>query len=388
MENKYSKNFKVINEIGSGSYGRVFKVKDKRDNIIYAMKIIDLTQTTVEEKLKFFNESEIISALDNPCIIKYKESFEEEGKLFLISEYASGGNMKIKLEKAKDKGIKFSDNQILIWLSQMCLGLSHIHSKNIIHRDLKLENILVTFSNSIKISDFGLSVQLPDFNSKANKIVGSELYIAPEVYSNKGYNKSADLWSLGIILYQLATFDIPYESKDDFIKWKLKKVPDYVSKDISDIINQLLQIDPNKRISLDDILDKQCIVDSMSSFNEKASTSLEHKTLLRSTKKEVKNSFALLIQKILNNDLEIEITEKIINIVKNSNFFKKCSGQLDPNIYKSEMHIHTLKKMTKNNIICDECEKEYNDNIVSYFCPKCDYDLCEKCVEIEKKIQK
>lgn len=126
-------------------------------------------------------------------------------------EFADGGDL---TKKVKDQGGKyFSEVQILDWFTQLCLAIKHVHDRKIIHRDLKCQNIFLTKDNRIKLGDFGIARILKKTMEKAKTMVGTPYYISPEIIQGKQYSLMTDIWSLGVVLYELCTLNPPFNAE-------------------------------------------------------------------------------------------------------------------------------------------------------------------------------
>ena len=211
------------------------------------------------------DEIEILKSLNHPDIVKIIEFYGTEDAYYIVNEYCPGGELFDKVENG------LSETQISVIFKQILSGLSYLHSNNIVHRDLKLENILISDIEyvemtkeeyfDIKIIDFG-NARIFDKTISTNSIVGSSYYIAPEVFLKK-YNKECDLWSAGVILYILIVGSPPFDgSSDKQIFTSIKKgIFDKknqrwmnASLDVKDLISKLLVNDPNKRLTANEAL--------------------------------------------------------------------------------------------------------------------------------------
>ncbi len=258
------KNYYVLNKLGNGSFGTVFKVVNKKTGQIRAMKVIkkESVQYQDDDK-KFLKEIEILRSLDHMNIIKIFEYFEDELNYFLITEHISGGELLDFVIKMPS----FNENNIKQIMNQIMYAVSYLHKNSITHRDLKPENILIDDTSkmdylSLKIIDFGTS----NFFTKNKNLklkVGSPYYIAPEVLEGS-YSEKCDIWSCGCILYVLIIGYPPFTAdttKELFSKIKKGKYKiegedwDLVSENAKDLIKKMLNRDYKERISAQECLD-------------------------------------------------------------------------------------------------------------------------------------
>ena len=249
--------FNQIKKIGEGTFGTVELVEHKITGMQRAMKIIKKTNIVNPEKNNeesVLNEFNILKKIDHPNVVKIYEFYSDAENYYLITEYCPGGDLYDATQKEH-----LSEVQVACIMYQILLALNHIHKMKIMHRDLKLENILIYKKEKdglyrIKLCDFGTSHLFKD-GEKEKNIIGSSYYIAPEVF-NQNYNFKCDLWSSGIIMYVLITKKIPFvgQNKKQIRNSILKK--NYISeplkmysKYVQDLVNDLLQKNYEKRIN-------------------------------------------------------------------------------------------------------------------------------------------
>lgn len=154
------------------------------------------------------------------------------------------------------------ENQILDWFTQICLALKHVHDRKIIHRDLKCQNIFLTKNGIIKLGDFGIARVLSNTRENARTMVGTPYYLSPEIIENKPYSFKSDMWSLGVVLYELCALNPPFTGNSlHFLALKIVKgsyspIPSTYSKELKGLVASLLQTDPSKRPTANSILGK------------------------------------------------------------------------------------------------------------------------------------
>ena len=254
-------NYIVIERIGVGSYGRIYKVK--KDNQLYVLKEIPLSKNLDNEKLESVkNEAEILSSLNNKYIVKYYESFQIGLNLYIVMEYCEKGDLCTYMsERQKNKKNNYYFHEDFIWklFIQISIGLYYIHSKKILHRDIKTLNIFLTKELNGKIGDLGVAKVL-EGTSHAITFIGTPYYVSPEMCQNKPYNEKSDIWALGCILYELIAFNHPFTASNQaalFIKilhGNYTPLPENTSKDLSDMVRYILQKNYIKRPSMKDII--------------------------------------------------------------------------------------------------------------------------------------
>ena len=255
-----SKKYKILDKLGSGSFGKVFLAQNKYTKEKVAMKEIKKANKDLLSDGEIKDEIDILKSLDHPDIVRIIESFNTKDSYVLVTEYCEGGELYDQVRN------QLSETQIAVIFKQLLSGLAYLHSHNIVHRDLKLENILIQEIEkskttgedlfNIKIIDFG-TARIFDNKKKPQSIVGSSYYIAPEVLNQK-YGKECDLWSVGVILYMFIVGHAPFDGCDDEeitgnIQKGIYKKDDKrwkkASKEVKDLIQRLLIYNPQKRLT-------------------------------------------------------------------------------------------------------------------------------------------
>ena len=255
-----TKKYKVISRLGDGSYGTVYLAMNLFTRTNVAMKKINKVKENEIDEMEIKNEIDILKKLDHPNIVKILEFYSTEKAYYIITDYCSCGELYNQIKH------QYTENQLAVLFYQLFSGLCYLHANNIVHRDLKLENILIseierdkeTNKNLfwIKIIDFG-TAKIFEKNKSEKAVVGSSYYIAPEVLQ-KHYNEKCDTWSAGVILYMLIVGRAPFDGKDDDeiieniskgeFNSKHRKLVS-ASNEVQDLVKKLLEVDPVQRLS-------------------------------------------------------------------------------------------------------------------------------------------
>ena len=251
--------FEILKLLGQGSFGRVFLSKHKKTNSIYAIKTIDKTdKNNIEGKPYFQREIEIMYKLHHENCIKLYSHFEDNSNCYFIMEYISNGNLYNYIKKKPNK--KLEPKEVSNIIKELISAVYYLHNMSppIIHRDIKPENILLNENNIIKLTDFGWSnyMNLSDVRST---FCGTPLYLAPEMIISGFHNEKVDIWCIGVILFELLVGRIPFAGNNQRILinniincniiWD-----NNIDIDAKDLISKILIIDPNKRISLEEMM--------------------------------------------------------------------------------------------------------------------------------------
>ncbi|KAL4505408.1 hypothetical protein ABPG72_002470 [Tetrahymena utriculariae] len=260
--------YKFIKNIAKGSYGYVFLVKKINDGSVYVIKNIPTMFMSENEKRQSQKEYIILKKLTHPHIIKFKEARNciQKHMIQIVMEYAEGGDLHQKIQRQKNIGKLFSEEKVLDWFIQICLALEHLHTNKIIHRDIKPKNIFLTQQNCIKLGDFGVSKELEYTKQLLSSKIGTPYYVAPEVFGGLKYSYEADIWSLGVVLYELCCLQPPFKSWDQeslYFKTAKKPYPPITHQEYSNtlktLVSKLLIKSQNGRYTLKQILNEPII---------------------------------------------------------------------------------------------------------------------------------
>ncbi|XP_073249310.1 serine/threonine-protein kinase MARK2-like isoform X2 [Porites lutea] len=247
--------YRLIKTIGKGNFAKVKLAKHVPTGKEVAIKIIDKTQLNPSSLQKLFREVRIMKFLDHPNIVKLYEVIETDKTLYLVMEYASGGEVfdyLVAHGRMKEKEARAKFRQIVS-------AVQYCHQKHVIHRDLKAENLLLDGDMNIKIADFGFSNEFTPGN-KLDTFCGSPPYAAPELFQGKKYDgPEVDVWSLGVILYTLVSGSLPFdgqnlkELRERVLRGKYR-IPFYMSTDCENLLKRFLVLNPTKRSRLEQIM--------------------------------------------------------------------------------------------------------------------------------------
>ena len=388
--------FEILQVLGEGSFGYIAKVKSRLNHKIYAMKKIDISKIKEEKVTKLMmNETKILSDLNNPLIVKYYKTFNEDGALFILMEFMDNGDIGgiFKASKTLEKPIP--EEKIYDIFIQAMKALTYIHSLNLIHRDIKPENLFITVDGNVKLGDFGVSAALKkedenknnnNFNNvselnrnkeisvgnitSSNTVVGTPLYMSPEMLNYLKYDLKTDVYSMGVTFFILCYWDFPRKPAMDLnLELKIVDLPiqhneNFYSPELKNIILKMIEKDKSKRPTSEQALNmliqefnkKYAKVSSIGSvlcglysLKELSDyfTKNENQTFIQQNKKTKPISFSFLYG--------INCIKKIVDIDWNSSLYNiKSIFTEDNNIYSEnkEMdprHIlsYLLRKMNK-----------------------------------------
>ncbi|XP_070613510.1 serine/threonine-protein kinase Nek1 isoform X3 [Erythrolamprus reginae] len=257
-------------KIGEGSFGKAILVKAKENGKQYVIKEINISKMSNKEREESRREVAVLANMKHPNIVLYRESFEEAGCLYIVMDYCEGGDLFKKINA--QKGVFFSEDQIMDWFVQICLALKHVHDRKILHRDIKSQNIFLTKDGTIQLGDFGIARVLNSTVELARTCIGTPYYLSPEICENKPYNNKSDMWALGCVLYEMCTLKHAFEAGNmknlvlKIISGSFPPVSTRYSHELRSLISQLFKRNPRDRPSVNSLLEKMFIVKRIEKF--------------------------------------------------------------------------------------------------------------------------
>ncbi|KAL0473661.1 NCU06240-like protein [Neurospora intermedia] len=246
---KYSlADFEILRTLGTGSFGRVHLVQSRHNSRFYAVKVLKKAQVVKMKQVEHTNdERRMLAEVKHPFLITLWGTFQDAKNLYMVMDFVEGGELFSLLRKSG----RFPNPVAKFYAAEVTLALEYLHSRDIIYRDLKPENLLLDRHGHLKITDFGFAKRVPD---KTWTLCGTPDYLAPEVVSNKGYNKSVDWWSLGILIYEMLCGYTPFwdgsspmKIYENILKGKVR-YPQWVNPDAQDLLERLITADLSKRL--------------------------------------------------------------------------------------------------------------------------------------------
>ncbi|CAD8051442.1 unnamed protein product [Paramecium sonneborni] len=250
---KVIENYVLQDVIGSGQYGKVYRAKNMKNDQIVAIKVVKLEKFREVPKLHEFtiNEIQTLSKIDNQNIVKFIEMLKTQNNMYLIYDFCNGDTLEALLQKRKF----LTEPETMKIFAQILNAFRSLVRENILHRDLKPSNILF-HDQIVKVADFGFCKSLLHNNDLTQTMVGSPIYMAPEVLKGCSYNCKADVWSLGVVLYECLFGFCPFEDKSiarlimqiDNKEITFPKHVNQLSRKCEELIRSMLQVDPRKRV--------------------------------------------------------------------------------------------------------------------------------------------
>lgn len=247
------KDYELKEQLGKGAQGVVFRAKRKADGGMVAVKQVFLNNMSKKDQAGAAHEVKILSKLNHPFVIRYLESFQDASTLNIVTELAEGGSLYDLLKKTGRTRSSLSEKQVWKYFLQTTVGLHHIHTCKILHRDVKTMNLFLTKHDDIKVGDLGVARVLENTSDMARTMVGTPYYLSPELCEGKPYNEKSDVWSLGCVLYELCTLRHPFDASNQgalilkIITGKYPPIPSSFSSGLRGLLDACLERNTSKR---------------------------------------------------------------------------------------------------------------------------------------------
>ncbi|CAD8044949.1 unnamed protein product [Paramecium primaurelia] len=248
--------FAKIDKLGYGAFGVVFKVRQKTTNKIYAMKQIE-KEKIFKNKLQNNTvlERNVLKQSKHPFIVRLKYAFQTNSHIYFVMEYIAGGEFYKILNQVKTG---LPENVVKFVAAEVVLALEYLNTKlKVIYRDLKPENLLLTTTGHVKLTDFGLATMRRENGEKSYTVAGTAEYLAPEIVNKSGHSYEVDIWTLGILIYEMINGFTPFRDSNNDFKVISQNIienqpvfPEKMSQQSVDLIKQILQTNPQERLGV------------------------------------------------------------------------------------------------------------------------------------------
>jgi NIMA (never in mitosis gene a)-related kinase len=247
-----------VKDLGEGGYGKALLCRRKSDRQLVVIKEVRLAGLSARDRQEATQEAAVLGSLRHPNIVSYFGSFYDRGAFYIVMEFADGGDLAQKIQKRGSH--YFTEEDILHDFVQIALALKYVHDRKILHRDLKTQNVFLTKSGRVKLGDFGIARCLDNTLQFCRTKIGTPFYLSPEICEGRNYNSKSDMWSLGCILYELATLKHPFDGPNmpalmqSIIHGRFAPIGARYSDDLKALIADLLSKDPERRPSINELL--------------------------------------------------------------------------------------------------------------------------------------
>ncbi|KRX10863.1 Protein kinase-like domain [Pseudocohnilembus persalinus] len=257
-----TQDFQILSELGRGSYGTVYKVVSLSTNKELVMKKINIKHMKPKQQKEALKEAQILRKIKHSSIIKYYTSFMENDCLYIIMEYADNGDLQQLIKEKRSKKQHFSEQEVWDMAWHLLQAVEYLHQNSIMHRDIKTLNIFLTKDKKIKLGDLGVSKIVQTQMAMQATVVGTPLYLAPELVKQQPYDFKVDLWAIGCVLYHVCALEPPFQGENlitlgfNIVHKNPKQLPGLYSAKLINLINLFLQKNSAKRPSAKDIMER------------------------------------------------------------------------------------------------------------------------------------
>eukprot|EP00929_Paragymnodinium_shiwhaense_P121307 TRINITY_DN93487_c0_g1_i1.p1 TRINITY_DN93487_c0_g1~~TRINITY_DN93487_c0_g1_i1.p1 ORF type:complete len:466 (+),score=123.95 TRINITY_DN93487_c0_g1_i1:93-1490(+) len=276
MDLKYER----LKVIGKGSFGKAYLVRNTEADALCVVKQMDTGTMDPKDRDAAVKEATLLKKMRHPNIVQFQEVFmTRKGRLCIVMDYADGGDLNGKIKK--QGGLLLPESQVLLWFVQCCFALLHVHDRKVLHRDLKTQNIFLMSSGQVKLGDFGIARILDATKDYAKTMVGTPYYLSPEIIQDRPYAFKSDVWSLGIVLYEMATLTHPFDADSlailagKILNNQIPALDTSYSQDIVSLIHVMLDKNEKNRPAVREILKTPFLNKSMHEANNLYSLGLE-----------------------------------------------------------------------------------------------------------------
>jgi len=276
MDEKYQR----IRVLGKGSFGKAYLVKNTEAGVLCVVKQMETSMMNDKERNEAVREAMLLKQMNHPNIVKFEEVFmTRKGRLCIVMDYADGGDVHMAIKSLEGKLIP--EARILEWFAQICFALKHVHDRKVLHRDLKTQNVFLMETGQIKLGDFGIAKVLESTKDYAKTMVGTPYYLSPEIIEDRPYSFKSDIWSCGVVLYEMATLKHPFEADSlvilasKILRDQYPPLDSMYSQDLLLLIKSMLSKDARLRPSVNGILSYAFLQTPMHTSNSRYALDLD-----------------------------------------------------------------------------------------------------------------
>lgn len=387
-------NYEVLDLIGKGNFGSISKILRKSDDKILVWKELDYGRMSEKEKQNIVSEVNILRDLHHPNIVRYYDRIvdKKNTKIYIIMEYCEGGDIGLLIKRLKKNKELIPEEIIWKIFTQLVLALHECHNHKdgkILHRDIKPSNVFLDAENNIKLGDFGLSRMLSNESYFAYSHVGTPYYMSPEQIEEVKYNEKSDIWSLGCFLYEVTTFNPPFEATNQLSlalkikKGKVEPISNKYSSELSKVIMWMLNVDQNKRPSVDELMNYPSVMIRIKErklkehylkmkkmeemIKEKESEIIKREEESKAKEKEIEERELKVSErekKVEEKEKEIEQKKKEIEMILEREKQREIEREQKEKMLEEKDKLHDIILKTNSQINSNGMQKIYKDNYI------------------------
>lgn len=252
--------YEIIQQIGKGSYGKVYTARNYEDHELYVLKRVPFDDASRVDADAALREANMLSCLRHPHIVPYREFFHYEGDLCLVMAHCEGGDLYAHVKALRKSGNSVPEDQAWKWIVQCLLALQYCHGKRILHRDVKTQNIFLTKDGQVMLGDFGLAKSLQHTMEMAKTPIGTPFYMAPEIYEEAPYSYKSDVWAMGCVFYEMLAQKPAFGGENlsrvvlKVLKGTYDPLPASYSPEVRGMVDSMLFKRVQKRPTINDLL--------------------------------------------------------------------------------------------------------------------------------------
>lgn len=248
--------------LGRGSFATVVlaRLQDKEEGPLRVIKEVDLARADDKRRTDALHEAELLKSLSHPNIVAYHDAHLANARLCIVMEYADGGDLAAAVAQRRSAPRRYHEREALAIFVQLAMALDYIHQRRILHRDLKCQNVFLTRVGIVKLGDFGIARVLEAADSMAETRIGTPYYLPPEMCANQPYEFRADVWCLGVVLYEVLALEVPFNAPSmaslvmKICNTEPRPVPQVYSSDLRGLLSRMMAKRPEDRPSSADIV--------------------------------------------------------------------------------------------------------------------------------------
>eukprot|EP00744_Colponema_vietnamica_P008309 GILI01011862.1.p1 GENE.GILI01011862.1~~GILI01011862.1.p1 ORF type:complete len:446 (-),score=131.40 GILI01011862.1:219-1556(-) len=288
--------YEKVRVIGQGSFGEAWLVKRVSDGQLLVAKRMDLSQMSAKDHKYVEAEIQCLAGCHHFAIIRHMEDFTEQEFMLIVMEFADAGDLNMQIKSRAADGYRyFEEHEVGYTFVQLAMAVDHIHRRRMLHRDIKGANVLLMTSGLIKLGDFGFSQQYENTVSDqvATTFCGTPYYLAPELWRRQKYSKKADVWAMGILLYEMMALKRPFVGQgmralmESVLSGKMAPLPSKFSPELQEVVRAILVEDPNKRPSIAELFQLPQMVKLLRDFEKSVQNS---QLITADTKKQIQDN--------------------------------------------------------------------------------------------------